>query len=178
MIEETDGDERIDRLLDELAAYGVIDYTAGPENAGTVGNGDRGTLTRPGTNGSTGAGSVVAGLPLAEDFRFDEQLLKENLEAVLLVLIAVRDGAHGKRLMGDLADFFDAQLSPGTVYPRLHDLEADGVLEVHELVRTKEYSIDDDEGARERIERAMYQHLALGAVFRGALERVRSPSEP
>ncbi|PSP74155.1 PadR family transcriptional regulator [Halobacteriales archaeon QS_3_64_16] len=103
------------------------------------------------------------------DFSFDDAIIKENLEAILLGLISVRGGAHGKALMGDLARFFDAELSPGTVYPRLHDLEAEGLLQVHELVRTKEYTIDDETRTRERIERAMGQHVALGAVFRSSL---------
>jgi DNA-binding PadR family transcriptional regulator len=36
------------------------------------------------------------------------------------------DGTHGTGLMDDMAQLFDVQPSPGTVYPRLHDLESDG----------------------------------------------------
>lgn len=104
------------------------------------------------------------------DFRFDEDVIKQNLEEVLVVLVALRDGeTHGKGLMGDVASLFDAQLSPGTVYPRLHELEEAGVLLVHEMVRTKEYRISDDAEARRRVEDAMRQHLALGLVFHEAL---------
>ena len=195
MIEGTEHDERIDRLLDELAAYGVIDVgakgtTETEAEAGVERNGsstaaapsDRSdapsgadTPNETGTTDTTaGVESVFAGS--GEEFRFDDAMIKENLEAILLGLISVRDGAHGKRLMGDLADVFGAQLSPGTVYPRLHDLEAAGVLQVHELVRTKEYTIADEERARKRMKRAMGQHLALGAVFRSALEHVGSMS--
>lgn len=106
-------------------------------------------------------------------FEFDEELVKNSLDELLLVLVALRDGDnHGKGLMEDLSELFDAQLSPGTVYPRLHDLEDEGVLEMHELVRTKEYRIDDVDASRERIEAAMCQHLALGFVFYAALEEL------
>lgn len=104
------------------------------------------------------------------DFRFDEAVIKQNLEEVLVLLVALRDGeTHGKGLMGDVARLFDSQLSPGTVYPRLHELEEADVLLVHEMVRTKEYRISDDAEARRRVEEAMCQHLALGLVFYEAL---------
>ena len=106
-------------------------------------------------------------------FQFEEDLVKNSLEELLLVLVSLRDGeTHGKGLMEDLSQLFDARLSPGTVYPRLHDLEEDGVLEMHELVRTKEYRIDDPEETRARIEAAMTQHLALGFVFYSALDEL------
>lgn len=117
--------------------------------------------------------SVTDQLFAEESFRFDEDLVKHSLDELLLVLVALRDGeTHGKGLMEDLAALFDARLSPGTVYPRLHDLEESDVLEMHELVRTKEYRIDDLEETRERVENAMTQHLALGFVFYAALEEL------
>ena len=106
-------------------------------------------------------------------FQFEEDLVKNSLDELLLVLVSLRDGeTHGKGLMEDLSGLFDARLSPGTVYPRLHDLEDDDVLEMHELVRTKEYRIQDHEETRARIESAMTQHLALGFVFYAALEEL------
>jgi DNA-binding PadR family transcriptional regulator len=162
------GDERIDRLLEELAAYGVIDARAESENGADVLH-ESAVASDSGSEPAEprSVESVFAGS--GTDFSFDDAIIKENLEAILLGLISVRGGAHGKALMGDLARFFDAELSPGTVYPRLHDLEAEGLLQVHELVRTKEYTIDDETRTRERIERAMGQHVALGAVFRSSL---------
>jgi hypothetical protein len=104
-------------------------------------------------------------------FRFDEALVKNSLDELLLVLVALRDGdTHGKGLMKDLSQVFDARLSPGTVYPRLHDLEDDDLLEMHELVRTKEYRLADDGDEHQRIETAMQQHLALGFIFYSALQ--------
>lgn len=103
-------------------------------------------------------------------FTFDDAIVKNNLDEILLLLVAMRDSeTHGKGLMEDLAAVFDSRLSPGTVYPRLHDLEEEGVLRMQELVRTKEYRIDDEESTVELVESAMQQHLALGFFFYAAL---------
>ena len=116
---------------------------------------------------------ATAGLATGDAFEFRDQLVKESLDELLVVLVALSDGStHGKGLMGELADVFGVRLSPGTVYPTLHDLEADGVLEMHELVRTKEYRIADAEAAQDRIEQARKQHFALGTVFNRALEEI------
>jgi hypothetical protein len=125
--------------------------------------------------GATGSEAVVDGVTgqlfPEEPFQFDEELVKHSLEELLLVLVELREAdTHGKGLMDDLSTLFDARLSPGTVYPRLHDLEEEELLEMHELVRTKEYRIDDADVAHERIETAMRQHLALGFVFYSALQ--------
>jgi hypothetical protein len=108
-----------------------------------------------------------------DPFAFDESVVKGNLDEILLMLVALRDSdTHGKGLMEDLETVFDADLSPGTVYPRLHDLDDNDLLRVQELVRTKEYRIDDDEDARDRIEEAMRQHLALGFFFYAARDEL------
>lgn len=114
---------------------------------------------------------ATADVAAGERFEFREQLVKESLDELLIVLVALGDGStHGKGLMSDLADTFGVRLSPGTVYPKLHDLEEAGILEMHELVRTKEYRIADPDAARERVEAALTQHFALGAIFNSALE--------
>lgn len=101
----------------------------------------------------------------------DDGLIKESLPELLTSLVELRTGeTHGKGVMEDLERFFGADLSPGTVYPVLHDLKDEGVLSVHELVQTKEYSVADPDAASARLESAMAQHLALGLVFRRALE--------
>jgi hypothetical protein len=106
-----------------------------------------------------------------DGFDFTEETVKANLDEILIMLVALRESqTHGKGLMEDLERVFGAELSPGTVYPRLHALEEEGVLQVQELVRTKEYRIDDPELCRERVEEAMRQHLALGFFFKAALD--------
>lgn len=108
----------------------------------------------------------------------DEGLVKESLPELLTALVELRTGeTHGKGVMEDLERFFGADLSPGTVYPVLHDLKDDGVLSVHELVQTKEYSVEDDDAARGVLEDAMAQHLALGMVFRRAVDEIGDGGE-
>jgi hypothetical protein len=105
------------------------------------------------------------------DFRFSEDTVKQNLDETLLMLIALREGGtHGKGLMDDLAMYFDSRLSPGTIYPRLHELEDEGLLAMQEMVRTKEYRVADDEAARRRLQHAMAQHLTLGYALYLTLE--------
>jgi len=101
----------------------------------------------------------------------DDGLVTQSLEEILLATIAVADGGtHGTGLMEELETQFGAELSPGTVYPRLHELEADGTLQMHELVQTKQYGIADDAAARERIATSAYQHLAVGLFLRASLD--------
>jgi hypothetical protein len=104
-------------------------------------------------------------------FQFRESVVKENLDEILLLLVAHRSSeTNGKSLMSDLATVFDTRLSPGTLYPQLHELEDEGLLTVQELVRTKEYRVDDEEALAERVTAAAEQHLALGLFFHAALE--------
>jgi hypothetical protein len=103
----------------------------------------------------------------------DDGLMKESLPELLVLLVGLRESdTHGKGLMNDIDRFFGTRLSPGTVYPRLHELDEEGLFEVHELVRTKEYHIADEKRVRERIEGAMRQHLALAAVLQNGLGRI------
>jgi hypothetical protein len=110
---------------------------------------------------------------LGRDVSVDESLVTRRLDDVLLALVALRsDGTHGTGLMNDVEHVFGVEPSPGTVYPRLHDLEEAGPLACHDLVQTKQYGVADADDARERLERAVYQHLALGLFFEAALEEL------
>ncbi|MFB6224704.1 MAG: helix-turn-helix transcriptional regulator [Haloarcula sp.] len=105
------------------------------------------------------------------DVTVDDGLVTQSLEEVLLAMIAVADsGTHGTGLMEKLATQFGTELSPGTVYPRLHDLEAQDTLRMHEMVQTKQYAISDPETAAEQISEAAYQHLALGLFLQASLD--------
>lgn len=114
---------------------------------------------------------VRAALP-TDDVDFQEDIVKENLDELLLMLISLRGETHGKELISDLTRLFDAQLSPGTVYPSLHQLEEEEILKMHKKVRTKEYSIDDEREVRETVERTMVQHLAFGFLLYSFLPRL------
>jgi DNA-binding PadR family transcriptional regulator len=103
----------------------------------------------------------------------DDGLVTQSLDEILLALIALTDDeTHGTVLMEALESQFEADLSPGTVYPRLHELDSAGILEMHELVQTKQYSIDDRQEAERVIERAMYEHLAMSRFLQAALDEL------
>jgi len=105
------------------------------------------------------------------DIAVDDGLVTHSLDEILLAIIALSDDqTHGTGLMESLSRLFDAQLSPGTVYPRLHDLEADDTLSVHELVQTKQYSVDDSEAAASKIEDAAYRHFVVGMFLHASLD--------
>jgi DNA-binding PadR family transcriptional regulator len=114
---------------------------------------------------------VEANLFDGSRFEFADGQVKSSLDELLLSIVALRSSdTHGKQLLDDLGGEFDTMLSPGTVYPRLHGLCDEGVLQRRELVSTKEYTLDDTEAARARIAEAAKQHLALGMVLHAALE--------
>lgn len=107
------------------------------------------------------------------DVSLPESLVTQSLDGILVALIALRDdGTHGTGLMEDMERLFDVRPSPGTVYPRLHDLEADDTLVRHDLVQTKQYAIDDATDAEALIEDALYRHLTIGLFLHAALDAV------
>jgi hypothetical protein len=108
-----------------------------------------------------------------DDVTASGEVVTQSLDEILLALIALReDGTHGTALMEELSSLFGVEPSPGTVYPCLHDLESDGALARHDLVQTKQYVIHDEDAAAERMERAMYRHLAVGLFLQAALDAV------
>ena len=130
-----------------------------------------GQTDEPGTAASEIVSEVESSLFGSESFSFDETHVKSSLDELLLSLVALRTAdTHGKQLLDDLGEQFDTMLSPGTVYPRLHELCEEGLLDQRELVKTKEYVLDDPEDARSKVAAAARQHLALGMMFRAALE--------
>jgi DNA-binding PadR family transcriptional regulator len=137
-------------------------------------------MNEPGTEGTEPAArteTVVEETATAlydeRTLSIDEGLVKQTLPELLTALVRLRTGeSNGTGVMDDLEEYFDADLSPGTVYPVLHDLEEEGLLSVHELVQTKEYSVEDSEATAELLRHGMEQHLAVGLILQRALETV------
>ena len=133
-------------------------------------------------SGTAGQSAISASLLTAAsealddgDAAVDDGLVTQSLDAILLAMIvSAADETHGTGLMAELASTFDASVSPGTVYPRLHDLEAEGTLLMHELVQTKQYLIDDRARARSTIEAAARQHFVLGLYLSASLDALDS----
>ena len=116
-------------------------------------------LDEAGADTGTAVGDIVSEVDSTlfdGGFSFQEDRIKGSLDELLVMLAAVRSSeTHGKRLIDDLDEEFDTKLSPATVYPRLHDLCDDGPLERRELVRTKEYTIEDGAAAHDTVASAM-----------------------
>lgn len=152
---ETAGNSPDERLTPLVSGH-TLDRTSTPADSEVEWDGLRSSVDE-----ALGDGGVTV----------DNGLVTESLDEILLAMIASSSAeTHGTGLMNELERRFDVQLSPGTVYPRLHDLDEDGTLEVHELVQTKQYSIDDRSDAKSQIERAMHQHLAMGMFLQAALD--------
>ncbi|MFO7991199.1 MAG: response regulator [Thermoplasmata archaeon] len=88
------------------------------------------------------------------------------LDELILLLIKSEDGATGKELMSGLKDLFGINLSSSIVYPRLHDLQDDGVLSINERIRSKEYVFKDEKKADEMINRKLKQLFGIYGIMK------------
>jgi DNA-binding PadR family transcriptional regulator len=82
-------------------------------------------------------------------------------------------GPHGAGLIDAIERTAGLEFSPGTVYPRLHDLDEEGICDREELVRTKHYYVADDAAADaelERYEDRLQWYLAVVRAAREALD--------
>ncbi len=59
----------------------------------------------------------------------NDKYVKNSLKELLIALILIGDEAHGKDLMGKISTSLDTSVSPGTLYPELHELHEEGVIE-------------------------------------------------
>lgn len=98
-----------------------------------------------------------------------DEIVTEHVDEILLVLIAVRDGACGKELLQDIRQLFGTDLSPGTVYPHLIDLADDGVLEMQKLSKRKLYHLSDPDAMSAQVDHAVDQFLLFSLFLKGAL---------
>jgi hypothetical protein len=99
----------------------------------------------------------------------DRETVTTYLDTLLLLLIVVRGRASGKELRQDLRRVFGADLSSGTVYPKLNELEDDGKLVSHELKRRKVYTVTDDKTVSEYINRRVNRVATFSLVLKGLL---------
>lgn len=129
-----------------------------------------------GSDVGTGLGGTLGGIRKGVtdgSFEFDKSYIKQDLEEVVLSIITMEGMTHGKGVMEALSEWFDSEFSSGTVYPSLHDMEGRGMLERHDLVRTKQYDIADEEAALDRLESAMDQHRTMAAFLEAVLANSR-----
>jgi DNA-binding transcriptional ArsR family regulator len=98
-----------------------------------------------------------------------DEIVTEHIDAILLLLIAVRDGTCGKELLQDIRRLFETDLSPGTVCRNLSGLADDGILDMQKLSKRKVYCLSDPGAALTRVDHAADQLLLFSFVFRRVL---------
>jgi hypothetical protein len=114
---------------------------------------------------------LVAALSTSH-FRFDDSLVKHDLDELLLALLAHEPQSHGQDLAKGLATVFGGRFSPGTVYPALHGLLDEGLVEDHEDVRSRRYEVADRSTARRRLRTTAHQHLVFAGIFLDAADEI------
>jgi len=85
-----------------------------------------------------------------------QRFVKDELETIVLALL-VREPMCGTDIIKTIHSKFNVLLSPGTIYPLLHDLEKKGLLKCEYGVKTKTYK--PMEGAEENIRKKLEEHV-------------------
>lgn len=101
--------------------------------------------------------------------RISDEIVTEHIDEILLPLIAVHDGACGKKLLQDIRRVFGTDLSPGTVYPHLTQLADDGILEMKKLSKRKVYTLADPDAALAQADHVVDQLLLFSFVLKTVL---------
>ncbi|MEF8832218.1 MAG: response regulator [Candidatus Thermoplasmatota archaeon] len=107
--------------------------------------------------------------------KIKEDIQKNCLEELTILMIANEGKIHGKAIIDKLRERFGLSISAGTMYPKLHDLEDRDILEKHEGVQSKKYSLRNKseavEIAREKIRSVFSQYLLLYQLHRTYMNR-------
>lgn len=111
--------------------------------------------------------------PASGGVGLERSFASQYLDELIIAILFRCEEANGMDIIREFTHLFGVQFSPGTVYPHLHSLEEEGVLERRERVRTKEYRIDDEQAARENLASAVSQLSCLGTF----LSTARNDSE-
>ncbi|MEZ3145378.1 PadR family transcriptional regulator [Halobaculum sp. MBLA0143] len=144
----------MNRLLAELLAeIEGEDPVPVPEAETLLGSTD-GTATDEQTLGGEGLHEVR------------DEVVLVCLDEILLLLIASREGACGKQLLGDVQRLFGTELSPGTVYPHLNDLAEEGAVEVNELTRRKMYTLAEPRAELAAVDRRVNRLLVFALLVK------------
>jgi DNA-binding PadR family transcriptional regulator/sulfur relay (sulfurtransferase) DsrF/TusC family protein len=110
-----------------------------------------------------------AGLPAESVQRF----VKDELESIVLALV-LREPMCGTDIIKTIHNKFNVLLSPGTIYPLLHDLEKKGLLKCEYGIKTKTYR--PMAGAEQKI-RAMLEEHVKASRFLSRFLQVTGVSE-
>jgi DNA-binding PadR family transcriptional regulator len=100
-----------------------------------------------------------------------ERFVKDDLEPIVLALM-LREPMCGTDIIKTVHDKFGVLLSPGTIYPLLHDLEKRGLLRCEYGVKTKMYK--PAEGSEERIKKLLDEHVKASRFLSSFLQVARA----
>jgi hypothetical protein len=105
---------------------------------------------------------------------FDAGIVKQNLDDIaLMAAVLGPEGVYGKELLEAMTRAFGHPLSPGTVYPVLHELNDDELFQQDQSGKSKSYTVLDEAAVAPRLQDAASQHLVLGTMLERA---ARDPS--
>jgi len=79
--------------------------------------------------------------------RLIDRFVKRGLETIILALLTERPMC-GKDIKMQIYKNFNILLSSGTLYPLLHKLQRENLLECRHLIKTKVYSVADEKAVR------------------------------
>jgi len=85
-----------------------------------------------------------------------QQFVKDEIETIVLALV-LREPMCGTDIIKTIHSEFNVLLSPGTIYPLLHELEGKGLLKCEYGVKTKMYRPMED--AEEKIRKMLEEHI-------------------
>lgn len=100
-----------------------------------------------------------------------QRFVKDDLEPIVLALM-LREPMCGTDIIKTVYDKFGVLLSPGTIYPLLHDLEKRGLLKCEYGVKTKTYK--PAEGAEEKIKKLLDEHVKASRFLSRFLQVTRA----
>ncbi|MBI5073548.1 PadR family transcriptional regulator [Candidatus Woesearchaeota archaeon] len=92
--------------------------------------------------------------------------VKRELNTIVLALLA-KEPMCGRELKLAVFKHFNILLSSGTLYPLLHELEKENLLQCHNGVKTKTYRPTDEK----KIKMMIYEHIAAKNHLNAFLEK-------
>ena len=165
--EGSDGDRRLRWKLND-GPPDVPDYTSseGSDEEPSEGSDDRTPDPGPFEEFDPSEGS--------DEYIHDATIA--NRRPLTVALVALEGPMTGQDLLDHRVTEIADIMSPHTVYTPLHDLHDEGILDCTHTVQSKEYTIADEEAAREILRGAINANRWLNDLYAKGL--MADPAEP
>ncbi|MEF8833103.1 MAG: response regulator, partial [Candidatus Thermoplasmatota archaeon] len=102
-----------------------------------------------------------------------EHVKETCLNELLLLLIALREEGSGSQLLSDINTLFGTSLNPSMMYPRLRKMKEDGLLEMREKRKTKQYRLKNRAECMERVREKIEDLFKVNIVLKFFMDRVK-----